>query len=412
MKAYVEGYGCSLNHADTGEIKGFLADNDFSLVFSPEQADIMVINTCAVKVPTEFKMVRRISELKKTAEENNSVLIVCGCLKEINPDAIPSSKRVLSCGPSLKEFALLLGLPPAGFSPLHRQIRCHERISIIPISRGCLGECSFCAVKNARGTLESYSLKELKRAFEEAAAETKEIWLTAQDCGCYGFDAAKNLVGLLSLLLETEGEYRVRIGMINPLHLLPMLDEYLRLFKDERLYRFFHVPMQSGSDKILSKMNRHYAVEDFLAIVRALRSSFKEFTLSTDVIVGFPGESEADFQLTVEALKKAKPYITNISRYGERPNTAAESLSGKIIEREKKRRSRALTGLCSSFSLEQNQALVGKRVKILVSEKGSKGNFVGRTNSYKQIVVKENRLGSFCSVKLLKAHPTYLEGMP
>ncbi len=411
MKAYVEGYGCSLNQSDTDTIRSFLASNRFSIVSSPEQADLIVINTCAVKTPTEFKMLRRISSLKTIAETNNSLLVVFGCLVKINPGAVPESPRIVLCPPALEELASLLEFPSAEFSPLLPKLSSSEIISIIPISRGCLGDCSFCAVKNARGSLKSYSVSELKKAFKRDFFEEgkKEIWLTSQDTACYGADTGSSLPALISSILEVKGDYRLRIGMMNPGRILPFLEEFLSLFEDERLYRFLHIPLQSGSDSILEKMNRPYSVDEFQEIVSAAGKKFKDFSISTDVIVGFPGETETDFQMTVSALEKAEPYITNISRYGDRPGTSAEKMLGKIIEREKKRRSRFLSKMCRSFSLEQNKALLGTVQKILVSQPGCKGNFVGRTQSYKQIVIQDNKIGEFCSVKLLKAFPSYLE---
>jgi len=411
LKAYVEGYGCSLNQSDTDTIRSFLASNSFSIVSAPEQADLIVINTCAVKTPTEFKMLRRISSLKSLAEKNNSLLVVFGCLVKINPGAIPESSRIVLCPPALEELASLLELPSAEFSPLLSKLSSSETVSIIPISRGCLGNCSFCAVKNARGSLKSYSVSELKKALKQEFVEEgkKEIWLTSQDTACYGADTGSSLSVLISSLLGVKGGYRLRIGMMNPGRVLPFLEEFLSLFEDKRLYRFLHIPLQSGSDSILEKMNRPYSVDEFQEIVSATRKRFKDFSISTDIIVGFPGETESDFQMTVNALEKARPYITNISRYGDRPGTSAEKMQGKIIEREKKRRSRILSNICRSFSLEQNKALLGTLQKILVSGPGCKGNFVGRTQSYKQVVIPDNRIGEFCSVKLLKAFPSYLE---
>ncbi len=411
MNAFVEGYGCSLNHSDTLKIKSFLELNKYTLSSNPETADVLVINTCAVKLPTENKMLRRISELEKFAKKNNALLVVFGCLTKINPDLIPVSKNIVSCGPCLEELALILSLPPKRFSPLLPSFSVPgDSISILPISRGCLGECSFCAVRNARGPLKSYSVQELADSFKQSLSSSTEIWVTSQDTACYGADIGSSLPELISTFLETKGNYRLRIGMMNPGRILPVLDKFLDLFEDKRIYKFLHIPLQSGSDSVLERMNRPYSVEEFHSIVSAAKKRFPEISISTDVIVGFPGETEQEFNETVSALKKAEPYITNISRYGDRPNTSAEKMPDKIIDREKKQRSRQLSTLCSSFSLEQKKLLVGTKQEILVSATGNRGNFIGRTNSYKQVAVTENRLGGFCNVFIEKAFPTYLSG--
>ncbi len=411
MHAFVSGYGCSLNKSDTEQIRGFLAVHGFQLAGNPNKADLIVINTCAVKEQTEAKMLKAIKQLNSIAERNGSKLVVAGCLPAINPDAVKAiSAKIIQIGPSLSQLACFLNLPEKEFSPLLEEIKENPLISIIPIARGCIGNCSYCCVKNARGSLRSYSIKELNEKFKKAIKETKEIWLTAQDCGCYGFDQNTNLPALLKSLLQNKGDFRIRVGMINPAHLHSFLNQYLALFSDERLYRFFHIPLQSGSNAVLHSMLRPYKKEAFLSLVKKIRQHFPDATIATDVIAGFPGETEQQFQETVSVLKKAHPDIVNISRFGARPNTTAALMPGRLHGRELKKRSRILTALCREIALKRNKRFVGKKMRILVTEKGSKGSFVGRAQNYKPVAIKENRLGEFVSVRINKAFSTYLSG--
>lgn len=411
MHAFVAGYGCSLNKSDTEQIKGFLAANGFQLAGNPNKADLIVINTCAVKEQTETKMLKAIKEMNSIAERNGSKLIVTGCLPAINPNAVKAiSPAIIQISPSLSQLASILNLPEKEFSPVIEEIKENPCISIIPIARGCIGNCSYCCVKNARGDLRSYSINELNAKFKKAIKETKEIWLTAQDCGCYGFDQNTNLPALLKVVLQNKGDFRIRVGMINPAHLRSFLNQYLALFSDKRLYRFFHIPLQSGSNAILHSMLRPYKKEDFLSIVKKIRQRFPDATIATDVIAGFPGETEQQFRETVSVLKKAQPGIVNISRFGARPNTAAALMPEQLHGRELKRRSRILTALCKKIALHQNKRFVGKKMRIIVTEKGSKGSFIGRAQNYKSVAIKENRLGEFVSVRINKAFPTYLSG--
>jgi MiaB-like tRNA modifying enzyme len=411
MKAFVEGFGCSLNRADTEQIKGFLERNGFELVSKPENAKLLIINTCAVKEQTQSKMLRRIRELSGLAEKTSAMLVVFGCLPKIDPGSVKRiSPKIAMAGPSLEELAGLLGLPGHSFSPSLEEKRSSKWVSIIPVARGCLGQCAYCCVKNARGALKSYPIEGINRKFRKAIKETPEVWLTAQDCGCYGLDLGTSLAELLEALLENKGDFRIRVGMANPQHLSGFLGQYLALFKDPRLFRFFHLPVQSGSSKVLKKMNRHYTREGFLRMTKAIRGLYPEVTISTDVIVGFPGETKEDFEKTVSLLKKAKPDIVNISRFGARPLTLAEKMPGQLHGRIKKERSRALTKLCREISLERNSEMLGRTELVLFDEPGKKGTFVGRTQNYKPVAVKNAKLGRFQKVKIKRAFPTFLEG--
>ena len=409
MKAFVEGFGCSLNQADTEAIKGLLAKNGFAFT-STEKADLIVVNTCAVKTPTENKMVNRLDRLVKE-KKKTAKLISFGCLSRINPERVASlSQEIIQVEPALEKLAETLILEAESFQPKNRLARANPWIAILPIARGCQGECSYCCVRRARGRLKSYPLHSLDQAFKQALGEgCKEFWLTAQDCGAYGQEIDSNLPKLLKALLANRGDYRVRMGMMNLEHLKKFRQEMVEAFEDKRLYRFLHLPLQSGSDKVLKEMKRKYSAKEFEENVRWLKKKVKGLTLATDVIVGFPGETERDFRQTVGLLKKLRPDVVNISRYGERPGTPAAEMKGQVAGEVKKERSRELTELCAGLAAEKNAALEGKTLEILVSERGRKGFFQGRTNSYKAVIVKQNLLGKFARVKAVKAFPTYVE---
>jgi MiaB/RimO family radical SAM methylthiotransferase len=408
MKVFVEGFGCSLNQADTAAIKGLVERNNFQFS-SPEKADYLIINTCAVKTPTEFRMLKRIRQLLKL-KKKKSQLIVFGCLSEISPEKIKAlGEEIILLGPKLAELSELLALGQINFSPNNQVVRANQYVSILPVCRGCLGACTYCCVKNARGRLQSYSPQELNQAFSQAIKETPEIWLTAQDLGAYGQDLGINLIDLLKTLLKNKGEFRIRLGMMNAQFLKNFEDELLELFKDERLYRFLHIPLQSGSDKILKAMKRNYSRSDFLALIRKLRKELPLLMLSTDVIVGFPNEMEKDFQQTVSALKAMQPDIVNISRYGQRPETEAAQMKNQVYGWVKKERSRILTKEAGQLSAQRNKLFKGRQ-KILVTEPGSKGNFQGRNNYYKPVIINQDLRGRFVDVEIEKVLPTYLKG--
>ncbi|MFH1240573.1 MAG: tRNA (N(6)-L-threonylcarbamoyladenosine(37)-C(2))-methylthiotransferase [Candidatus Diapherotrites archaeon] len=408
-KFFVEGYGCSMNLAETEQIMGFLKKENFKLVKEPEKADFIIINTCAVKDQTENRMINRIKKLFTISKKKKSKLIVFGCLPKVNAERITQiSEDIIQMGPNLEELTHFLKKEKEKFSPKIKEIRYNKYITIIPIAKGCLGNCTFCCTKFARGQLESYSKNEIVKKFKSSLKETKEIWLTAQDTGCYGMDIDEALPSLVKELLREKGNFRIRIGMMDPKYLLRFYKEYISLFNDKRLYRFFHIPVQSGSDKILKLMNRTYKAEDFEKLIKKIKKDLPDATIATDAIVGFPEETDADFQKTVSFIKKTKPSVVNISRYGARKGTKAAEMNPQIHGRTKKERSKILSELCRDISENNSKAFKNKEYEIYVTEKGSKGNFVGRTIDYKAAVIKENKLGQFVKVKVISTHANYL----
>ncbi|MDD5148199.1 MAG: tRNA (N(6)-L-threonylcarbamoyladenosine(37)-C(2))-methylthiotransferase [Candidatus ainarchaeum sp.] len=408
---FIEGYGCSLNKADTEQITAYLEASGLKEAKKPESAGIIILNTCAVKEPTENKMLARAAALWKTALKKKAKLVVFGCLPKINSAGIFGiSEKIVQCGPNLEELSKALGIKEHEFSPSLKQKRSNKFVSIIPIARGCTGNCSFCATKFARGSLRSYPIEAIKQKFELETEKPCEVWLTAQDCGCYGFDAGTSLPALLKALLKSRNKFRIRIGMMNPHHALKIAGELLPLFSDKRLYRFFHIPLQSGSDKILKKMNRPYSRKQFFSLVKKIRKALPDAAISTDIIVGFPSETERDFEETIKAVKSLKPDIVNISRFGARPGTPAARMRLQLDGREKKKRSRILSGLQKKIALKKNISLIGTKQEIFVSERGKKGNFVGRAVSYKPVVIEKDLLGKFVKITVSGAFSGFVFG--
>lgn len=405
----METYGCSLNQADSEIIAGILEQFGIGITKDMGNANYIIFNGCSVKKTTENRMLNRLRKLLKL-KNRKTKLVVFGCLAKINRKEISELSEKIILIKYLKGLGKLLDIKINNFDLEVREKRKRRFTSIIPICRGCLGECTYCAVRTARGELKSYKISEINKRFKRAIAETPEIWLTAQDTGAYGKDVKTNLPKLLKELLENEGCYRVRIGMMNPHFLKGFYSGFKRVFKDERIYKFVHLPVQAGSNTILKKMRRKYCAEDFVDVVKRLRADFPDVTIATDVIAGFPGEGENEFEETVKLIKKAKPDIVNISRYGDRPGTRAGEMGGKVHGRISKERSRELTKICAKISKERNRKFTGKRMKILVTEKGVRGNFVGRAENYKPVVIKENKLGEFVDVKIVGARETYLVG--
>ncbi len=284
-------------------------------------------------------------------------------------------------------------------------------VSIIPINYGCLGDCSYCCVHFARGRLRSNPVGEVvERVRRDLVSGVKEVWLTSQDTACYGKDIGASLADLLESVCEVEGDFRVRVGMMNPDHVLGMIDELVEAYVCGKVFKFLHLPVQSGDDKVLGLMNRRYTVDEFRKVVDSFREKIPRLTLSTDVICGFPGESREAFEQTKSLIAEVKPDIVNVSKFFARPRTPAEKLV-PLLPRELNRRSRELAELSRRVSFDKNRAWLGWEGTLLFDEQGKGKSCVGRNFAYKPVVVKteECLLGKFAQVKVVRVFSTYLE---
>ena len=406
MKYYVESYGCTMNFGEGRKLSRDMASLGYSEADSAEDADIVILNTCTVVETTEKKMLTRISELKKMGKE----VIVTGCMAKVQPKRIEIR---------LPESLIL---PPSDYHAFANEVADKYGVAgpplpiiqgpdaILPIAQGCLGNCTYCITKFARGRLQSYPSGELKAEFDRFIdSGAKEVLVTAQDTACYGADTHTDLPELLRSMLRKEGDYRIRIGMMNPNHLSKILNGLIETMDDERMYRFLHIPIQSGSDDVLKRMNRGYGASDFMELVDSLRSAIPEISIATDIITGFPGETDRDHELTMDLVKDLRADTLNITRFSSRPGTEAaqmEQLHGRIL----KERSTELTELKNQVEYDVNKRLIGQRFRALATEVGKEGTIV-RTEYYRPVVIRDEvPLGTFLDVEVTDCRSTYLLG--
>jgi MiaB-like tRNA modifying enzyme len=287
-------------------------------------------------------------------------------------------------------------------------------IGIIPISYGCLGSCAYCCVVFARGRLRSYTIGEIfERVKTDLATGVREFWLTSQDTACYGMDIGTNLPDLIKAVCNVEGDFKVRVGMMTPNMALKILKNLVKAFENEKVFKFLHLPVQSGDDQILKRMRRFYTVADFKRIMNAFREALPRITIATDVICGFPGETREAFEETLQLIEDVKPDIVNISKFFGRPGTPAAEMENAVPFSELKERSAILSRLASRIAFERNREWVGWKGEVFVDEIGKvPGSWVGRNFAYKPIVIKseKNLLGKVVNVEIFNAFPTHLEG--
>lgn len=415
MKFYIETYGCSRNFSD-GEVMAGLLSEKHETAGSIEEADIIIINSCTVKKATEQKIFSRLRKLAQSGKK----IVVAGCmpevqleeLKKIVPNAsFVGTKHIRDIVRAVDGQIALVGENEESVLCQPR-VRKNDLVGIVPISDGCLSACAYCIVHFARGKLRSYPIEEIVEEIKNSVkSNCKEIWITAQDTSAYGLDIGTNLAELLNGISELDGDFKIRVGMMNPVHVLPILDDLISAFKNDKVFKFLHLPVQSGNDEVLKNMNRQYTISEFRQIVEKFRKEIPGISIATDIIVGFPDETEKQFQDSVQLVRESRFDVMNISRFTPRPGTPAENMP-QISENRKKKRSKEISEVGYNASFERNKTWVGWNGNILVDELGKPGSFISRNFAYKPVVVKseENLFGKTLPVEITKAEKTYLLG--
>lgn len=409
----MEVYGCTANKSDASLMLGLLKEKKHEIVENINEADTLILLTCTVIGTTEQRMLSRLKVFKKT----NKRVIVAGCMASVQADLIKSiaPNATLLSPQHVQHIVDVIERKNVQFVTKYKvgMPRHFEGvIAPIAIAEGCDLSCSYCIVSKARGKLVSYPVKNIVEDVHEAVKHgCKEIQITAQDTASYGLDTKDTLADLLNKLCEITGDFRIRIGMMNPSTVLDRLDETIDAFGHDKVYKFLHLPVQSGDDKILKKMNRKYTVNDFLEIIRKFREKHQDITISTDIIPGFPSENDKQFYNTINLLKKVKPDIVNITRFSTRPLTQAKKMKEKIPTHIAKERSKLLTELSEKTSLKKNRCCIGKKYLALITKNGKDNTMMGRIENYKPVIIK-NRvdLGDFIPIKITDATASYLLG--
>ena len=409
-KIWVEAYGCSASFADSEMISGLIANGGHTLAENESDSDLNLIVTCSVKDATATKMVYRIKE------SQSKPLIVAGCLPKAERHTVEKfAKNASLMGPNsigktvqviekTLDGSKIVCLDDTDISKVGiPKVRLNPTVGIVEIASGCMSECTFCQTKLAKGDLKSYRIGDIVRQVKtELADGCKEIWLSSTDNGCYGLDIGEDLSSLINNVSEIPGEFRIRVGMLNPMFMPRIKNNLLKSFENDKVFRFLHVPVQSGSNNVLNNMKRGHTVETFKNVVKEFRTKFGRFTISTDIIVGYPTETEEDFQKTVKLLKETRPDIINLSRYSQRPGTVASEMP-QLDTVEIKRRSKQITDIVNNISLENNKKWIGWKGKVLFDE-DTDGQIKGRNFAYKPIFVKNDaKLDQICTVSITNA---------
>ncbi|CAL5993795.1 TRNA_2-methylthioadenosine synthase [Hexamita inflata] len=378
--------GCAHNQADSDQIVSKFLKSGATLV-PYDQADLIYINSCTVKTPSQEKAIYQSTH----AAENGKLVVLGGCV----PQSMRLEARVAKLLAEQKLFIVgvlddaqlqvLLSLiknrtfqsaplvtpafktrhDPSEFPVFHST----KIADVIPLSQGCLGSCTYCKTVQSRGRLVSYPIEQLKSRFEQALsnATIQELWLTGEDTLAWGLDQNSGFSELFDAVmpLVEQTSKMVRVGMTDPESVINQQEQLIKLLKHKNIYKFLHLPVQSGSTNVLKQMKRRYTYEEFEGLIKNLMKQIPELVIATDVIVGFPGETEEDHQLTIKCLKDLKFQIVNVTQFYPRENTIAAKME-QIDPQIKKRRSlEAATEAVANFNRQQ---YIGQKMDVIVSE--------------------------------------------
>ncbi|HIP65888.1 MAG TPA: tRNA (N(6)-L-threonylcarbamoyladenosine(37)-C(2))-methylthiotransferase [Pyrodictium sp.] len=413
---YIETYGCSLNHADTALAKTVLAKRGYTFTDNPEDADVIIVNTCTVRMDSEERMKKVIRRLREIALKNNARLIVAGCMaaaqpftvKRVAPEAVlvsPSNMHLI--WRAVEEGVDLLREPEEAKTRVMPEPKYAMRgkIAEVPLVDGCLGNCSFCITRVARRHVYSRPPKLVLEYVRKLVSHgVVEIRLTGQDTAVYGIDIAgkRLLPDLVRDIVELDGDFMVRIGMMSPDQLQPILDEIVDVLKHPKVYKFLHIPVQSGDDRVLKIMGRRYTVDDVREIVKYVRSRIPGITIATDIIVGHPGEDEEAFENTLKLLEELRFERVHLAQYTPRPRTIAAAMP-QVPDPVKKERSKKAMAVIERIGFEEHSRLVGSRARVLVVGPAERGGLEGRLYNYVQVILHEKVEPGWHEVEIVEA---------
>lgn len=382
MKAAFYTLGCKVNQYESAAMAQALEKNGVTVVPHTEKADIFVINSCTVTAESERKTRQAVRRFHKNNPD--SIIVLTGCMIQANPDSekgLPEADIVMGNKNNHRLYGFILQ-----FIKQRKRVVAVEKHRIgdkftgdkistcsdrtranVKIEDGCNRFCSYCIIPYARGRVRSKPLEELISEVTDLANNGfKEMVLVGINLSAYGSDIDSNLVEAVRATANVKGIERVRLGSLEPDHITYSVIE--ELSKIEKLCPQFHISLQSGCDKTLKKMNRHYNTVEYEDLCLKLRSTFPDATITTDVMVGFPDESESDFEISLNFVKKIKFEKVHIFPYSRRPGTAAAGMENQVGNSEKQRRAEIMAEECEKIRKNFLKKQVGKTLQVLLEE--------------------------------------------
>ncbi len=452
MKYFIKTFGCQMNKSDSERISTVLEYLNYKKTENIDKAQMVILNTCSVRASAESRVLGLIKNLK---EKKKKIIIgITGCMIHIRPDKLQSAganflfdikdlknlSQILS--PSYRQVSNLsqpisnLSQPISNLSqPISnpsqhnssQKNNCNYfKISpkhqstyhaYIPIMTGCNNFCTYCVVPYSRHREISRPSQDIVKEIEKLIKNGyRAITLLGQNVNSYGNDLKDEIKfpELLQKIASLSGDFWIWFVTSHP---KDMSDQLIKVIAQEKkICPYIHLPVQSGSNTILKAMNRSYTREKYLDLVKKIRKNIKNASLSTDIIVGFPGETKKDFQDTADIFKKSKFDMAYIARYSPRPKTAAFKLKNDVSNLEKRRRDEALVKILKKISLEFNKKLISKTLDVLIEATSKNGYLIGKTKTFKTVKIKPSKesinfqIPNIYKVKIKKADNFGLEG--
>ena len=433
---HIRTFGCQMNACDSAIMAGVMQEAGYERVDSAEEADVVLLNTCSVRQHAEERVFGVIGALKEVKNRRPGLIIgVCGCMAQRHGSGIRAraSHVDIVCGTDrMGRIAELVEraregavvdtgssgeMPPSPTMPVANPGRGegYGVTSFVSIMRGCNNRCAYCIVPSLRGPERSRPAGEVVVEVEQLArAGVREITLLGQNVASYGREGPVRLAGLLPMVAVVEGIKRVRFLTSYPSDVgRELLDAIAGI---EEVCEYIHLPVQAGSDRMLKAMGRRYTRDEYLRLVDETRTAVPEVAISTDVIVGFPGETGADFDETVSLVEKVRFDSGYMFKYSEREGTRAADLADDVPAAVKQSRLVQLIEMQRQISLERNSSLVGRMVEVLVEGPSEKDRDMvsGRTRDHRMVVLPggDDMIGSLVDVRVAEAGPWTLIGEP
>lgn len=432
LKYYIETYGCQMNMNDSEKIAGILCEAGFTAASDRDEADFLLFNTCCVRDHAEKRVFGNIGALKQRKDEDPGVLIgVCGCMMQQENVAKKLYKRypfvdLIFGTHQMQELPAMLSSILNGERVLNNNktgddvieglptLRATEVSTSVSIMFGCNNFCSYCIVPYVRGRERSRESERILTEIKELVQNGySEITLLGQNVNSYGKDIQTSFPELLHAVSEIDGLRRIRFMTSHPKDLSPAL---MRAMAElEKVCPHIHLPVQSGSNRILQLMNRGYTREQYLDLVRSLREQVSDVEITTDIIVGFPGETDEDFKQTLDLVKQVEFAAAFTFMYSPRPGTRAAEMADQLPQSEKKKRLLTLNELQAEQTKKNNQKYVGYRGEVLVEGcdlRGAKALAYGKYENFKMVYFPgdADMIGHYLRVEVEKTQKNSLIG--
>lgn len=426
-------YGCQMNEHDSENIAGMLEALDYSHTPNPEEADVVVMNTCSVREHADKRFFGMLGQFKKQKKNNpNFIICICGCMPQ-QPHIVEEIRKsfgwvdIVFGTQTIAEFPNLLmerirtGKKQFSIIANNEEIpeekeskREFKHKALVNITYGCNNFCTYCIVPYTRGREKSRSLRAVKQEIINLVNDgVKEVMLLGQNVNSFRDTDGNNFAALIRALDEVEGLERIRFMTSHPKDLS---DELIACFGDcKKLCHNIHLPVQSGSDEVLRRMNRHYNRQRYMEIVEKLRATCPDLSISTDIIVGFPGETEEDFQDTLSLVREVEYDSAFTFIYSPRVGTPAAKYDNQIPENIKHNRFDRLVDEVNRCSAKKNSEYMGRNVDVMVdgASKNDAGAWSGRTDTFKLVnFTSEEPLteGQMVSVRITETKTFSLDG--